>query len=149
MYIPFQKEELGGKPEDEDIVIKEYHKFIKSLNQNKTIPEASIMEYEAFRKATMNNVLVIDKHLTLKLPITDPRCSDQRRELYLVQEELMIALAQIEREDIEEAEVWSCEGSSPIAQSTFPVPTEADLVAAKKQNKMFLAWLEKHCASSF
>jgi hypothetical protein len=149
MYIPFKKEELGCKPEDEDIVIKEYHKFIKNLNQNKTNPESEVMDYELFRKATMNNELVIDKYLTLNFPITDSGCSDQRRQLYLMQEELMVALAEIERENIEESEVWSCEGSAPIAQSTFPVPTDADLAVAKEQNKIFLVWLEKHCASSF
>lgn len=104
MYIPFVKEELGGNPEDEDKVITEYRKFIKSLNQNKTREKMEVIGYEELRKATMNNILVIDKQLILYRGINDPRCSQQRRQLYLIQEQLMIDLAKIEREEAKELE---------------------------------------------
>jgi len=103
-YIPFMKEELGSRPEEEDIVLKEYHKFIKSLAQDKTTAGMEVLGIEAIQKATRDNRLVIDKYLTLFYPLDDPRTSPQRRDLYLRQQDLMHELAVIEREEAREAE---------------------------------------------
>jgi len=59
---------------------------------------------EDLEKATLNDELIIDKKLTLRHPLNDPRTKPQRRRFYLMQEQLMIDLAQIEREEVKEEE---------------------------------------------
>jgi hypothetical protein len=150
ILIHVKEEELGTREEEEAKVLTEHHQFVRNISkQSAKIESGSVMSIEKLRKATMNNVLVIDKYLTLFYPLNDPRTSPLRRKFYLEQEQLMIDLSKIETEEEEEAEVYSCEGAAPTTQSTFPVPTESDLAIAKAQNQRFLEWLEKHSASSF
>jgi len=112
VYIPFQEEQLGGNPEDETKVLSEYHKFLKTIAQDKTTAGMEVLDIEAIQKATRDNRLVIDKYLTLFYPLDDPRTSPQRRDLYLRQQDLMHELAVIEREEAREADDCSSSAAS-------------------------------------
>jgi hypothetical protein len=113
LLIRIQEEELGTREEEEAKVLSEHHKFISSISkQSAKIEDASVMSLEKLRKATMNDVLVIDKYLTLFFPLNDPRTSPQRRDLYLRQQDLMHELAVIEREEAREADDCSSSAAS-------------------------------------
>jgi len=113
ILIHVKEEELGTREEEEAKVLTEHHQFVRNISkQSAKIESGSVMSIEKLRKATMNNVLVIDKYLTLFYPLNDPRTSLLRRKLYLEQEQLMIDLAQIEREEAIESDDCSSSAAS-------------------------------------
>jgi len=146
LLIRIQEEELGTREEEEAKVLSEHHKFISSISkQSAKIEDASVMSLEKLRKATMNDVLVIDNYLTLFFPLNDPRTSPQRRDLYLRQEELMIALAEIEREEVEELEGELSSPAKPLEQDDTALEigrlkdlTDKQVKTFKAQNRAYL-----------
>ena len=96
---------LGSDPNQEKVVLRGYHSFLKTLkSEDKVSSLKDIVPIEDLEKATLNDELIIDKKLTLRHPLNDPRTKPQRRRFYLMQEQLMIDLAQIEREEAKEEE---------------------------------------------
>jgi len=145
MYIPFQEEQLGGNPEDETKVLSEYHKFLKTIAQDKTTAGMEVLDIEKLQKATRDSRLVLDKYLLLFCPLDDPRTSPQRRDLYLRQEELMIALAEIEREEVEELEGELSSPAKPLEQDDTVLEigrlkdlTDKQVKTFKAQNRAYL-----------
>jgi hypothetical protein len=107
-------EELGSRPEEEQIVLKNYHRFLSSLSKEKEKAGTECISLEELKRATINGELIIDKKITLPYPLNDKRTSPERRLLYLIQEEMMIAYTQFDREEAEEYEKISA--SSGVKQ---------------------------------
>jgi hypothetical protein len=108
--IHIKEEELGTLEEEENKVLAEHHRFMKKLlNDSPTdkMVTGSVISIDNLRDATLNDVLVIDSQLLLFYPLDDIRTAEERRELYLMQEQLMISLAQNEREEATEEELSS------------------------------------------
>jgi len=62
------------------------------------------------REALRDGVMMIDKECLLSYPLNDHRTGKTLKKNWLEQEELMIAEAQLEAEDIRDSEVYHCAG---------------------------------------
>ena len=146
--IHIKEEELGTLEEEENKVLAEHHRFMKKLlNDSPTdkMVTGSVISIDNLRDATLNDVLVIDSQLLLFYPLDDIRTAEERRELYLMQEQLMISLAQNEREEATEEEL-----SSPTEEQVGTVNwteisvkglkdlTEEQVATFKAQNQAYL-----------
>ena len=152
---------LGGDPQVENIVLKEYHDFIKRVSAIKGEKIVGTQEHSWMKdklmaefgdKATANFECVIDRFCLLSYPLNDVRTSTTLRQVYLEQEQLMIDLAKIEREEAIELQ---SEMSSPSRElvvvpdticstSTNTVISESNYAIAKAQNQRFLESLKTH-----
>ena len=137
----------AGYDEIESIVISANDKFLDGLHKQNTVMlrhrKSDSVGWMAGRKQVKDadDGLVIDKVCILSFPLNDSRTSQKLRDFYHDQEELMVDLAAIEREESREVELSSPAREMVIRAETSSIlktMSEADYQLMKENNWKFL-----------